>query len=141
LNILQHRANAAMAAIDDARTPAQKAAANQEGHAVRDDLEKQIADENFKTAFKNAKPQSMIGVWKGEPVADHPVFMVAQSGLKITAPVALPDGSKAVPNPQYQIAVPARFVPAMVARGFVRANSVITELGQEYAPNPARPNA
>jgi len=40
----------------------------------------------------------------------------------------LPDGTKAAPNPQGQIVVPMPLVPAMIARGFIRANSVITEL-------------
>lgn len=136
---IQHRANAAMAAIDTARTPAQKHLAQQEGLAVKADLEKQIADENFKTAFTAAKPKSVVGMWKGEPVRDAPVFMTGPAETRITGPVKLPDGSLAAPNPQGQIVVPASMVPAMMGRGYCRANSVITELGGTF-PDPARPN-
>jgi hypothetical protein len=126
--MLQHRANAAMAKITSARTPYEKAAARQEGLSVKADLEKQIADDAALAAFKSAKPQNSFGVWKGEPVADRPVFMVGPAGTKITAPIALPDGTRAAPNPEGQIVVPMSMVPAMLARGFIRANSVITEL-------------
>jgi hypothetical protein len=135
----QHRASAAMAAIDAAKTPLQKHVARQEGLAVKADLEKQIADENFKAAFKAAQPQSMIGVWKGEPVRDAPVFMTGPAETRITGPVKLPDGTMAAPNPQGQIVVPASMVPAMMGRGYFRANSVITALGEKF-PDPARPN-
>lgn len=128
-----------MADIDAARTPAQKHAARQEGLAVKADLEKQLSDNQALAAFKAAQPQNSLGVWKGEPVADHPIFMVGPAGTKITAPVALPDGTKAAPNPQYQIVVPARFVPAMLARGFIRANDVITPATIAMR-DPARPN-
>ena len=64
---LQHRAHAAVAAIDEARTPAQKPAARQEGLSVHADLQKQIGDDNAMAAFKSAKPQSMAGVYKAEP--------------------------------------------------------------------------
>jgi hypothetical protein len=137
---LQHRAAAAAAAIDAAKTPLQKHEARQDGLAVVADLEKHIADDKAMAAFKAAQPQNSLGVWKGEPVADHPVFMVGPAGTKITAPVALPDGTKAVPNAGYQIVVPARFVSAMLLRGFIRANDVITNpnIGMR---DPARPNA
>jgi hypothetical protein len=138
---LQHRANEAMAALDAAKTPMQKHDARQEGLAVKADLEKEIAAAAALAAFKAAQPQSSFGIWKGEPVADHPVFMVGPAGTKITAPVTLPDGSKATPNPQYQIVVPAHLVTAMLARGFIRANSVITPLGEKYPMgDPERPN-
>jgi hypothetical protein len=136
---LQHRANEAMAAIDAAKTPVQKRDARADGIAVHADLKKQIADENFKAAFKAAKPQSMIGVWKGEPVRDAPVFMTGPAETRITGPVKLPDGTLAAPNPQGQIVVPASMVPAMMARGYFRANSVTTALGEKF-PDPARPN-
>jgi hypothetical protein len=128
MNMLQHRANAAMAAIETARTPMQKRDARQEGFAVKADLERQLGDDKAIAAFKAAQPQNSFGVWKDGPVHDRPVFMTGPAGTKITAPIALPDGTKAAPNPQYQIVVPMRFVSAMIARGFVRANSVITEL-------------
>jgi len=59
---------------------------------------------------------------------------------KITGLIALPDGTRAAPNPQGQIVVPMRYLPAMIARGFVRANSVITH-PDGTLPNPARSNA
>jgi hypothetical protein len=125
--MLQHRANAAMAKITSARTPYEKRVAHAEGLSVKADLEKQIGDDAALAAFSKAKPQSMVGVWT-EPVSDRPIFMVGPAGTKITAPIALPDGTRAAPNPQGQIVVPMSMVPAMLARGFIRANSVITEL-------------
>jgi hypothetical protein len=139
-HILRHRANAAMAKIETARTPLEKYSARQEGLSVKADLEKQIADDKAMTAFKSVQPQNSFGMWKGDPVSDRPVFMTGPAGTKITSPIALPDGTKAAPNPQYQIVVPMRFVPAMIARGFVRANSVITH-PDGTLPAPARPNA
>jgi hypothetical protein len=69
------------------------------------------------------------------------VFMVGRGGTKITVPVELPDGSKAMPNPQGQIAVPAHLVPAMLQRGFVRANSVMTDRsGGMGMADPTRSN-
>src|SRR5712664_5009902 len=124
--MLQHRANAAMAKIETAQTPLQKHIARQEGFAVKAELEKQLGDDNALAAFKAAQPQSSVGVWKGDLVHDHPVFMTGPAGTKITGPIALPDGTRAAPNPQGQIVVPMAMVPAMIARGFVRANSVIT---------------
>jgi hypothetical protein len=123
---LQHRAYAAAAEITNARTPLQKHMARQEGLSVKGELEKQIADDAALAAFKSAQPQSSFGVWKGALVHDRPVFMTGPAGTKITGPVALPAGTKAVPNPQGQIVVPMAMVPAMIARGFIRANSVIT---------------
>jgi hypothetical protein len=137
--MLQHRANAAMAKIETAQTPLQKHLAREEGLSVKRDLEKQIGDDAAVAAFKSAQPQSSVGVWKGNLVHDHPVFMTGPAGTKIVAPVALPDGSRAAPNPQGQVVVPMRLVPAMIARGFVRANSVITELDTTMR-NPARSN-
>jgi hypothetical protein len=138
---IQHRANAAMAAIDDARTPAQKHAARQEGLSVKADLEKQISDDKAVAAFKAAKPQSMAGVYEDDTVRDHPVFMTGPAETRITGPVKLPDGSLAAPNPQGQIVVPASMVPAMMARGYFRANSVITALGEKYPiSDPPIPN-
>jgi hypothetical protein len=119
---LQHRTAAAVAAIDAAKTPAQKSDARRAGLAVHADLEKFLADENFKTAFKKAKPKNSIGMYKADPVEDHPVFLIAPDGMKITGPVTLPDGTKALPNPQYQIVCPASMVPAMLARGYRRFN-------------------
>ena len=66
-HILQHRANAAMAAIDAARTPMEKHAARQAGFVVKADLEKQLGDDKAIAAFKAARPQSSVGVWKGVP--------------------------------------------------------------------------
>ncbi len=65
--------------------------------------------------------------------------MTGPPGTVITGPITLPDGTKAIPNPQYQIAVPAHLVPAMIARGFVGANSVMTDLNTEMR-DPALPN-
>jgi hypothetical protein len=134
-HMLQHRANAAMAKIETARTPVEKHIARQDGLAVKADLEKQIGDDKALDAFRKSQPRSMAGVWS-EPVHDRPIFMVGPAGTKITGPIALPDGSRAAPNPQGQIVVPMRFVPAMIARGFVRANSVITNL-DTATPVPA----
>jgi hypothetical protein len=136
---LQHQANAAMAAIDAAKTPAQKHAARQEGFAVKADLEKQLANDKAMAAFKVARPQNSAGMFNGT-VRDAPLFLVGPGGKKITATVTLPDGSKAAPNPQGQIVVPARLLPAMIARGFVQANSVMTNLGAEHRRDPAIPN-
>jgi hypothetical protein len=138
-NMLQHRAHAAKVAIATARTPMEKHMARQDGLAVKADLEKQIADDAAVALFKATPAQSMAGVWKGELVHDRPVFMVGPAGTKITGPIALPDGTRAAPNPQYQIVVPMKFVPAMIARGFVRANSVMTNL-DTTTPDPARLN-
>jgi hypothetical protein len=138
---LQHRANVAMAAIDEARTPAQKHAARQEGLSVKADLEKQIGDDKAIATFKSAKPQSMAGVYKDDTVRDHPVFMTGPAETRITGPVKLPDGTMAAPNPQGQIVVPASMVPAMMSRGYFRANSVITELGEKFPmSDPPIPN-
>jgi hypothetical protein len=141
VNIIQHRqaAAAAMAKIDAARTPHEKKIAREEGVAVHAALAKFIADDNALKAISAARPQNSAGMFSGEPVFDHPVFMVRADGTKITAPVVLPGGSKAAPNAAYQITVPAHFVAAMMARGYVRANSVITALGDTF-PDPARPN-
>jgi hypothetical protein len=133
---LQHRAHAAVAAIDEARTPAQKHAARQEGLSVHADLQKQIGDDNAMAAFKSAKPQSMAGVYKDGTVRDHPVFMTGPAETRITGPVKLPDGSLAAPNPQGQIVVPASMVQAMMTRGYFRANSVITQLGEKLSDPP-----
>jgi hypothetical protein len=138
---LQHRAAKAMAAIDDARTPLQKHTARQEGLAVHADLEQHIADENFKAAFKSAKPQSMVGVWKNDTVRDAPVFMTGPAETRITRPVKLPDGTMAAPNPQGQIVVPPSMAAEMKRRGYFRANSVITALGEKFPmSDPPIPN-
>jgi hypothetical protein len=128
MNILQHKAAAAAAAIENAKTPMQKHVARRDGLAVKAELEKQIGDDAALEVFKKTKPQSSFGVWKGGPVSDRPIFMTGPAGTKITAPIALPDGTKAAPNPLGQIVVPARFEQAMIVRGFVRANSVTTAL-------------
>ncbi len=62
--MLQHRANAAIAAIETARTPLEKHVARQEGLTVKADLEKQLGDDQALATFKAAPAQSMIGVWK-----------------------------------------------------------------------------
>jgi hypothetical protein len=122
MNVLQHRANEVMSKIDNARTPQEKAEADREGHIVKSDMEKFVADLKATAIFKATKPQSMFGVWKSDPVSDRPIFMTGPAGTKITAAISLPDGTKAAPTPQGQIVVPATAVPAMIARGFVRAN-------------------
>jgi hypothetical protein len=122
---LQHRAAQAMEKLANARSPVEKHEARQEGLAVHAALEKHIADEAFKAAFKAAQPQSMIGVWKDTTVRDRPVFMVRVDGRIIHGPVELADGSKVVAT-QGIIPVPMPMVPAMVARGWKRANSVTT---------------
>jgi hypothetical protein len=139
MNILQHQAAAAIAAIDDAKTPLQRHEAQRQGLAVHADLEKQLGDANAMAAFMAAKPKSMVGVYKDDTVRDHPIFMVGPAGTKITGSVTLPDGSKAAPNPQYQIVVPAHLVPAMIARGFKRANDVLTDRHTDIR-DPAIPN-
>lgn len=126
MNVLQHRANEAMSKIASARTPHEKAVAEREGHIVKADMEKYLADDKAVAIFKATKPQSMFG--KSDTLSDKPVFMTGPAGTKITAPIALPDGTKAAPNPQGQITVPASAAAAMIARGFIRANSHTTAL-------------
>ena len=135
--ILLHQAGAAAAAIKNAKTPFEKHHARADGFKALNDLEQAVAGDAAIAAFKAAKPQNSFGVWKGDPVRDRPVFMTGPTGTKITGPITLPDGSTAAPNPQGQIAVPTKHVPAMTARGFVRANSVTTDLNIT-APDPAR---
>lgn len=120
---LQHRAAAAMAAIDDAKTPFQKHAARQEGLSVKADLEKQIGDDRAMAAFKAAKPQNSSGVWSGAP---RFIFMTRADGSKPTAAVSLPDGSKIIPI-QGQIPVPENQVAAMTAQGWKRFNDVLND--------------
>lgn len=127
-NLLKHRADTAVAQIESARTPLEKFTSRRDGLAVLADHEKQVSDDAALALFKAARPQGSFGVWKGAPVHDRPVFMTGPAGTKIVAPIALPDGTKASPNPQGQIVVPMPMVPAMIARGFVRANEVITNL-------------
>jgi hypothetical protein len=132
-----------MADIDAAKTPAQAFEARREGFAVHGELQKHLADENFKAAFKAAaaKPRSMIGVYKDDTVRDAPVFMTAAAEARITRPVKLPDGTLATPNPQGQIVVPASMAAQMTARGYFRANSVITALGEKFPmSDPPIPN-
>jgi hypothetical protein len=138
LNVLQHRANEAMAKITSARTPQERHDARQQAISVKADLEKHLADDKAMAAFKAAQPQNSIGMYK-DTVRDHPLFMVGPGGSKITATITLPDGSKATPNPQGQIVIPARLLPAMLARGFVQANSVMTNPDNPLR-DPARPN-
>jgi hypothetical protein len=139
-HMLINRAAQAKAAIETAKTPMQKRDARRDGFTIKAELEKQLGDDKAVAAFKAAQPQGSFGVWKGEPVLDRPVFMVGPAGTKITEPIALPDGTRAAPNPQGQIVVPMKFVAALLARGFIRANSVITELDTTMR-DPARPNA
>jgi hypothetical protein len=124
MNVLQHRAYAAMEKINSARTPYEKHFAREEGLAVKADLEKFLADDQAMKAFKAARPKSAVGMYKGAP---RFIFMVPAGGKTQTAPVTLPDGSKMVPI-QNQIPVPETMVSAMQDRGWVRANDVITEL-------------
>jgi hypothetical protein len=124
MNVLQHRANAAMEKIKSAGTPLEKHQAHEEGMAVKADLEKFLADENALKAFKSAQPRSVVAMFKGAP---RYIFMVPAAGKTQTAAVTLPDGTKVVPV-QNQISVPEKMIPAMIAKGWVRANDVITEL-------------
>jgi hypothetical protein len=142
LNILQHRANFAMEKLASARTPAEKHEARQEAFAIKADLEKWLSDDKATAAFKAAKPRSMIGIYKGDLVADHPVFFVGPGGKKITAPIDLPNGDKAIPNPAGQVAVPAHLAPAMQRRGFIRVNdAAITDRSNGMGlGDPTRPN-
>jgi hypothetical protein len=137
LNVLQHRANEAMAKITSARTPQEKHDARQEGFAVKADLEKWLGDDQALKAFKSARPKSVVGMYKGAP---RFIFMVPAGGKTQTAAVTLPDGSKIIPI-QNQIPVPENMVDAMIARGWVRMNSVLTDLSSALGmSDPARPN-
>jgi hypothetical protein len=89
-------------------------------------------------AFKAAVPQNSLGMFK-DIVRDHPMFLVGPGGKKIIKPVALPNGEKAIPNAQGQIVVAAHLLPAMLAAGFMQANSVFTDPGNPLR-DPARPN-
>ena len=137
--ILLHQAGAAVAAIKDAKTPYEAHHARADGFKALGELEQAVAGDAALAAFKNAKPQNSFGVYnKGTPVNDHPVFLVAGDGMKIVSAITLPDGSTAIPNAAGQIAVAMRFAAALIAsRGFVRANSVTTDLNIT-APDPAR---
>jgi hypothetical protein len=137
-HMLQNRAHAAKVSIETARTPMEKHNARADGLRVRDDLQKQIADDTALAIFKTAQPQSIAGAWSA-PVHDRPVFMIGPGGSKITDPIALPDGTRAAPNPQGQIVVPMPMVAAMIVRGFIRANSVITHPDATRS-DPPRPN-
>lgn len=137
---IQHRAAAAAAAIDAARTPQQRHDARADGLAVKAALEKHLADEAALAAFRKAPPQNTFGMHK-DLVRDAPLFLVGRGGMPIKASVKLPDGSMATPNAAGQIVVPASLVPAMLARGFVRANAVMTDRsGAMGLSDPARPN-
>jgi hypothetical protein len=139
--LLQHRAHAAMVAIETARTPMEKYNARQAGLAVKADLEKSLGDEAALAVFRKSQPRSMVGVWKAaELVHDRPIFMTGPAETRITRPVKLPDGTMATPNPQGQITVPLKFLDEMMARGYFRANSVITNLNTE-TPTPAHLNS
>ena len=99
------------------------------------DLEKFLDDERALAAFKAAQPRNTFGMYKG---TTRFVMMVPAGGKTQTAAVELPDGTKVVPI-RSQIAVPQQMVPAMTARGWVRANGVITEL-EVALGNPPIPN-
>jgi hypothetical protein len=138
MNILQHRANEAIAKISNARTPQERLEARQEGLAVRADLEKFVADDQALKAFRKAKPQNSYGVYGSG--TGRVIFMVPAGGKTQTAPGTLPDGTKVVPV-QNQIAVPDNMVGAMMGRGWIRANSVLTDLSSALGmSDPARPN-
>jgi hypothetical protein len=62
-HMLQNRAHAAKVAIESARTPMEKHNARQDGLKVRDDLQKQIADDTALAVFKTAQPQTIAGAW------------------------------------------------------------------------------
>jgi hypothetical protein len=135
LNILQHRAREAMEKISSARTPQEQHEARQEGLSVHADLAKFISDDQALKAFKTARPKSVVGMYKSAP---RFFFMVPAGGKTQTAAVTLPDGSKIIPI-QNQIPVPENMVDAMVARGWVRMNDVLTDLTSALR-DPARPN-
>jgi hypothetical protein len=138
LNILQHRANAAMDKISSARTPAEKYEARAEAFAIKADLEKFLNDDQALKAFKAAKPKNSFGVYGNG--TGRVIFMVPANGKTQTAAVTLPDGTKIVPV-QNQIPVPDNMVGEMVNRGWIRANSVISDLADALGMgNPARPN-
>jgi hypothetical protein len=138
LNILQHRANFALGKLASARTPLEKSNARAEAFAIKADLEKFLNDENALKAFKAAKPKSSFGVY-GDGTG-RVIFMVPSGNRTQTAAVELPDGTRIVPV-QNQIPVPDNMVAAMTNRGWVRANSVITDLsGALGMGNPVRPN-
>ena len=140
--LLRHRAYVAKVAIETAKTPYERAAARQEGLAVRADLQKHLADEQALALFKSTPARSMVGVWKAaELVHDRPIFMTGPAETRIMGPVKLPDGTMATPNPQGQITVPLKFLDEMMARGYFRANSVITNLTDTTVPTPAHLNS
>jgi hypothetical protein len=136
LNILQHRANEALEKIASARTSAEKYEARREAFAVKADLEKFIGDDQALKAFKTARPKNSAGVYGSS--TGRVIFMVPANGKTQTSAVELPDGTKIVPV-QNQIPVPDNMVAAMTNRGWIRANSVITELNTALG-DPARPN-
>ena len=135
--ILLHQAGAAVAAINDAKTPYEKHHARADGFKALGELERAVTSDAALAVFKKTTPQSAYGVWKGDPVRDRPVFMTGPTGMKIVSEITLPDGSKATANAAGQIAVQIKHVPAMTARGFLRANAVMTEI-TTTAPDPAR---
>ena len=110
----------------------------QEGFAIKADLEKFLGDDQALKAFRKAKPKSSFGIYGNG--TGRVIFMVPSNNRTQTAAVELPDGTKVVPT-QNQIPVPDNMVAAMVNRGWIRANSVITDLsGALGMSDPARTN-
>ena len=127
---IQHRANAAMADIDAARTPAQKHAARQEGLAVKADLEKQLSDNQALAAFKAAQPHNSFLRLQGQHSPDAPGFMTGPAETR--ASHARSNFLTARWQRQIRkgkLCATARFAAEMTRRYF-RANSVITALAK-----------
>src|SRR5664280_2273202 len=74
MNVLQHRANAAVEKLANARTSLEKYEARAEAFAIKQDLEKYLSDHHAIAAFRKAAPENSAGVYQGNLVADHPVF-------------------------------------------------------------------
>jgi len=125
--ILQHRANVAVANIETARTPLEKHAARREGLAVRLKLEKQIGDDGALAVFKATRPQSAFSMWKAR--SPRAAGVHDRTCRHQDCRTDCPSGRhQSRTKPAGQIVVPMPMVAAMTARGFVRANSVITHL-------------
>jgi hypothetical protein len=65
MNMLQNRANAAIAKIASATTPRALAEARREGLAVKAELEKHLRETQALALFKSSQPQRSFGKWKG----------------------------------------------------------------------------
>jgi hypothetical protein len=65
MNMLQHRANAAIAKMASATTPDAVTDARREGFAIKAELEKHLREDQALALFKSARPQQSFGKWKG----------------------------------------------------------------------------